>query len=158
MSREHVFRASTIWTGAAQGPTTDYKSYSREYEVRIEGKPSLTGSADPAFLGDAALPNPEDQLVAALSACHMLSYLALCARAGIGVTAYSDEASGIMAIRDKKLRFTEVTLRPKVTIRAGDDLAKASELHKDAHELCFIANSVNFPVSNEPTLAHAERG
>ena len=154
MAREHVFRASTVWTGAAQGPTADYKSYSREYRTRIEGKPTLRGSADPAFLGDASLHNPEDLLVAALSACHLLSYLALCARNRIGVVAYRDEASGIMTEQDKKLRFTEVTLRPAVTIRAGDDLARAEALHDQAHGICFIANSVNFPVRNEPTVAY----
>jgi organic hydroperoxide reductase OsmC/OhrA len=112
MAQEHHYRARTLWTGAAGGPTADYQGYSREYVVEIEGKPALAGSADPTFRGDPALCNPEDLLVAALSACHLLSYLALCARAGIGVVSYEDTATGTMTLYDGKVRFTEVTLHP----------------------------------------------
>ena len=154
MAREHHFAARVIWTGAERGPARDYDSYSRDYRIEVEGKPALEGSADPTFRGDAARHNPEDLLVAALSACHLLSYLALCARAGIEVVAYEDQASGRMAIMDRKMRFTEVTLAPKVTIGAGDlELARA--LHEKAHGACFIASSVNFPVLNMPTVTRA---
>jgi organic hydroperoxide reductase OsmC/OhrA len=151
MPREHHYALRLTWTGAKGGPTTDYESYSRSYRVDIEGKPPLEGSADPTFRGDPARHNPEDLLVAALAACHMLSYLHLCASAGIEVVAYEDQARGKMAIKDRRMRFVEVTLAPKVTIGAGD-LECARALHAKAHEDCFIANSVNFPVLNMPTV------
>jgi organic hydroperoxide reductase OsmC/OhrA len=154
MAHEHHFAARLVWTGAAEGPTRDYQSYSREYRIEIAGKPPLTGSAAPTFLGDAGKHNPEDLLVAALSACHMLSYLALCTRARIEVAAYEDQANGRMAIKDRKMRFVEVTLAPRVTIAAGD-LERARALHEEAHATCFIASSVNFPVLNTPTVTRA---
>ena len=95
--------------------------------------------------------NPEDLLVASLAACHMLTYLAECARAGIEVVAYEDQASGKMAFKDRKMRFVEVTLAPQVTIAAGD-LAQAEALHAKAHDGCFIASSVNFPVLHTATV------
>jgi organic hydroperoxide reductase OsmC/OhrA len=154
MAREHHFAARLVWTGAAQGPTKDYESYSREYRIEMAGKPPLVGSADPTFRGDAAKHNPEDLLVAALAACHLLSYLHLCASAGIEVVAYADQARGKMAIKDRRMRFVEVTLAPEVTIAAGD-LERAKALHEEAHAACFIANSVNFPVLHTPTVTRA---
>ena len=154
MAKEHHFAAHVVWTGAGRGSTTSYDSYDRSYQVDIEGKPPLTGSAAPTFRGDGSKHNPEDLLVAALSACHLLSYLALCARAGIEVVSYEDRASGLMTIKDGKMRFTEVTLAPRVVIGAGD-VDKAIQLHETAHGQCFIANSVNFPVLNMPTVARA---
>jgi organic hydroperoxide reductase OsmC/OhrA len=154
MAHQHHFAARLIWTGAAQGPTRDYDAYSRDYRIEVEGKPPLEGSSDPAFRGDAGRHNPEDLLVMALSACHMLSYLALCARAGIEVVAYEDQASGMMAIKEGRMRFVEVTLAPHVTIAAGD-LERATALHEEAHAICFIANSVSFPVLHMPTVTPA---
>jgi organic hydroperoxide reductase OsmC/OhrA len=154
MAKEHHFAAHVVWTGAGGASTTSYDAYDRTFRVEIEGKPPLTGSSDPSFRGDASKHNPEDLLVASLSGCHLLSYLALCARAGIEVVSYEDQASGLMAIKDGKMRFTEVTLAPKVTIGAGD-VDKAIQLHEAAHGLCFIANSVNFPVLNMPTVERA---
>lgn len=154
MSSTHHFAAHLVWTGASNGPVRDYESYSREFEVEIDGKPALKGSAAPPFRGVPHLHNPEDLLVASLSSCHCLSYLALCARAGIVVEAYEDEASGTMAFdrAAKVMRFKEVVLRPKVRLAAGADVDKARALHDDAHRECFIANSVNFPVRNEPAI------
>ena len=154
MAHEHHFAARLVWTGAAQGSTRDYEAYSRDYRIEVEGKPALEGSSDPAFRGDARRYNPEDLLVMSLSACHMLSYLHLCASAGIEVVAYEDQAGGKMAIKDRKMRFVEVTLAPKVTI-AGGDLERATALHEEAHAQCFIANSVNFPVLHMPTVTRA---
>jgi len=152
MSKTHHFACRTVWTGAAQGPTRDYDTYSRTYEVAIAGKPTLTGSSAGEFKGDESKHNPEDLLVIALSTCHMLSYLALAARAGIAVSAYVDETEGTMAIKDRRLRFTDVLLKPRVTVAAGADLKQAEALHEKAHEICFIANSVNFPVRHEPVI------
>jgi len=151
---EHHFACRLRWTGAAEGPTRDYATFSREYEVLSEGKPPLVCSSAPAFKGDASKLNPEDLLVSALAGCHMLTYLALCARAGIEVVAYEDQASGRMTMKDGRMRFTEVTLAPAVRI-AGGDLEAAHALHEKAHEQCFIANSVNFPVLAMPTVERA---
>ena len=152
MAHAHTYRAKTVWTGAAKGPAGDYKTYSREWTGAIAGKPSLRGSADAAFLGDASLYNPEDLLLIALSTCHMLSYLALAARSGIEVLAYEDEAEGTMAIKDKRMRFVEVVLRPRVTIAESVDAGRAMALHTGAHDECFVANSVNFPVRHEAKI------
>jgi len=153
-TEEHQFQCHLTWTASPEG-TASYETYSRAYRVDIEGKPPLVGSAAPAFRGDPAVHNPEDLLVAALSSCHCLTYLAICARVGIRVLAYEDDASGIMKQADGAIRFTEVTLRPKVTIAPGADLERARALHEKAHKACFIANSVNFPVRNEPTIVMA---
>jgi len=151
----HSYRCRTIWTGAAKGPTASYEAYSREYRVEMPGKPPITGTADVTFLGDPNLPNPEDLLLVALSTCHMLSYLAICARLGIKVVDYEDDAVGEMTVKQKALRFTDALLRPKVTLAPGSDLAKAEAVHEKAHRLCFIANSVNFPVRHEATTTIA---
>jgi peroxiredoxin-like protein len=151
----HRFACHTTWTGAAKGPTSSYASYSREMRVEVDGKPALVVSAAPMFRGDGAIHNPEDLLVVALSTCHCLSYLALAARAGITVVEYEDAASGAMEIADGEMRFTSVVLRPKVTLAKGTDAAtleRARTLHDQAHEGCFIASSVNFPVSNDPQI------
>lgn len=155
MAKEHSYAAKLIWTGGARGPVRDYAGYSREYSVEISGKPPIMGSADPLFKGDPALHNPEDLLVASLSACHMLTYLSDCAREKIEVCSYEDDASGTMVLKHNGGHFSEVTLRPRVVVAPGSDLAKARALHKDAHAQCFIANSVNFPVTHEPQVTEA---
>jgi organic hydroperoxide reductase OsmC/OhrA len=154
----HHFACHLVWTGAARGGTTGYESYSREVRVDTDGKPALPLSAAPAFRGDPALHNPEDLLVAALSSCHFLSYAALCARSGVEVVAYEDDATGTMDRVDGVTRFTEVVLRPRVTLAAGTpaaDAEKARALHDRAHAICFIASSVDFDVRNEPTILFA---
>jgi organic hydroperoxide reductase OsmC/OhrA len=151
----HEYTTSLVWTGAAAGPTRAYQSYSREYEFRSPGKATVRGSADPHYRGDASLHNPEELLVVALATCHLLSYLADCAVARVHVVSYEDDAVGTMTIRDGKLRFTDVLLRPRVTVAAGTDLDAARRLHESAHAGCFIANSVNFPVRHEATVEEA---
>ncbi len=154
-AKEHHYRAELTWTGAAQGSTRDYRSYSREYRAELEGKPAITASADPSFRGDAKLLNPEEMLLVALSGCHMLSYLALAALEGLEVVAYADSASGTMIQEGPSGHFKEVTLHPRVTIAKGADPARAEALHAAAHETCFIANSVNFPVRHEAEITVA---
>jgi len=151
-SREHHFACHLTWTGASRGPTTSYDAYSRDLLVEIEGKPPLRGTSAPVFRGDPNVHNPEDLLVAALSECHCLSYLALATRAGIVVAGYEDRATGTMTRIDGKIRFREVTLRPRVWVAAGTDLDAARALHEKAHSECFIASSVNFAVHNEPEI------
>lgn len=152
---EHRFACTLTWTGADAGPTTSYRAYSRAFRVDFDGKPSLQGSAAAPFRGDETLHNPEDLLLAALSACHCLSYLALAAGAGITVVDYQDTATATMALVDGGLQFVEATLRPALAIAPGGDLDKAVRLHPRAHAECFIARSVNFPVRNEPVVTIA---
>ena len=156
MAQVHHFSAKLSWTGAARGATSSYESYSREHVIEVPGKPPLQGSADKIFRGDASRHNPEDMLVMSLSACHMLTYLAEAARAGVRVVAYADEASGTMQMHQGKMRFTEVSLHPQVRIAAGSDPELAQRLHERAHELCFIASSVNFPVSCDARVSVAQ--
>lgn len=154
MSHEHHFACKLEWTGADAGATTDYASYSRACKVTFADKPALDMSAAPAFRGDGARHNPEDLLMAALISCHFLSYAALCARKGIHLVGYEDDATGKMEMSAGKIRFVDVLLRPRATIASGDlDLAK--KLHEQAHEGCFIASSVNFPVRHEAVVVRA---
>ena len=149
----HPYATGLEWTGNRGSGTSAYRAYSRDHVIRVAGKPDIPGSSDPHFLGDPARHNPEELLVAALSSCHMLWYLHLCAEAGIVVTAYRDAAHGAMTLEpDGGGRFTDVTLRPEVTLAAGADAAKARALHHAAHEKCFIARSVNFPVGVAPAF------
>ncbi|MGZ8709499.1 MAG: OsmC family protein [Thermoanaerobaculia bacterium] len=151
MSKSHEYKAALVWTGNRGEGTTTYQAYGREYRVTIKGKPELTGSANAMFRGDPGRHDPEDLFLTAISSCHMLSYLALCARRGINVIAYEDDARGTLVLDGDGGRFSEVTLRPKVTISSGD-LERAKELHHRAHEECFIANSCSVPIRCEATV------
>lgn len=153
MSREHDYTVTVDWTGNLGTGTSNYRAYDRRHEIAAEGKPPIPGSSDPAFRGDPARWNPEDLLVASLSACHMLWYLHLCAVNGIVVTGYRDRARGRMVEEaGGGGRFAEVTLMPEVTVKPGADLALARSLHHEAHAKCFIAGSVNFPVGCAPEI------
>jgi organic hydroperoxide reductase OsmC/OhrA len=154
--REHRYTPTVTWTGNTGSGTSSYKAYSRDHLISVDGRPEILGSADPAFRGDAGRHNPEDMLIASLSACHMLWYLHLAADAKIMVLAYRDTAEGVM-VEDAARGgwFARATLRPEVTIAAGGDAARAAALHEAAHAKCFIANSVNFPVHCEPTVVVA---
>ena len=154
---EHNYKLTVTWTGNKGSGTSEYRAYDRSHTITIDGKPELSGSSDPYFRGDKTKHNPEDLLVASLSACHMLSFLHVCVKAGIVVTDYTDHATGIMVdYPDGSGRFTEVTLHPVVTVTKESDTTKLHELHKKANELCFIANSVNFPVKHECTCHVAD--
>ncbi|CBS90250.1 OsmC family protein [Azospirillum lipoferum] len=151
--REHRYAVRVEWTGNLGTGTSGYRAYSRDHSIGAGAKPAIPGSSDPAFRGDPARWNPEDLLVASLSACHQLWYLHLCASAGIAVTAYADEAEGVMEEgADGGGQFSSVVLRPRVTLAPGSDAATALALHHDAAEKCFIARSVNFPVRHEPAV------
>lgn len=149
----HEYQALLTWEGNRGEGTSSYAAYDRLFRITMAGKPDLLGSADPAFRGAADRHNPEDLLVAALSSCHMLSYLALCARDGITVLSYSDEAHGEMTLTPAGGgRFTSVVLHPRVTVRGQDQVAPALALHARAHADCFIAASCNFPVEHQPVV------
>lgn len=160
----HGYSVDLHWTGARGTGTTSYTSYGRDHELTGEGKPPLMGTSDPAFRGDPTRWSPEDLVVGALSQCHMLWFLHLAASAGIVVVGYSDHAEGTMRVASAGHgNFSEVVLHPRVVLAPGatqpdgspvtDDVLAG--LHHRAHEHCFIARSVNFPVRNEPVpLAH----
>jgi organic hydroperoxide reductase OsmC/OhrA len=151
VSRQHDYRVTVRWSGDTGA---GYRDYVRDHDVVVEGKPVLKGSADPAFRGKPERWNPEELLVASLSECHMLTFLSLCARAGVVVTDYVDAASGVMREEPGNSgRFTEVVLRPEVTVADPAMVERVEALHKQAHDTCFIANSVNFPVRHEPVTA-----
>ncbi|GAB2584585.1 OsmC family protein [Dyella jejuensis] len=152
VDKHHSYPVQVVWTGNRGDGTRTYQGYGREHEVRVAGKVVIAGSSDAAFRGDGTRHNPEDLLVASLSSCHMLWYLHLAAVAGVIVTAYVDEAVGSLLERAHDGRFSEVVLRPRVTIAADSDPVRAAKVHEDAHRACFIANSVNFPVRCEPRI------
>jgi organic hydroperoxide reductase OsmC/OhrA len=154
MAVTHRYEMTVRWTGNTGTGTTDYRGYRRDHEVHGDGKATLLGSSDPAFRGDAARWNPEELLVVALSQCHMLWYLHLCAAGGVVVTDYVDTPAGTMTMdaTGGGGQFTDVILRPAVTVADPAMANKAMALHDEINALCFIARSVNFPVRHEPTV------
>jgi organic hydroperoxide reductase OsmC/OhrA len=152
MARLHTYETVVTWTGNRGTGTSGYRHYDRAHEVTTDGPAKILGSSDRAFRGDPARWNPEQLLVAALSQCHMLQYLHLCADAGVVVTGYVDHAWGTMAEIGEGGRFTEVVLRPQVRVASPAMVEAAIALHGAAHRACFIANSVNFPVRHQPQV------
>lgn len=153
MPRTHSYDVSVTWTGNRGAGTSGYRAYDRDHDVDAAGLPTIAASSDPAFRGGPGRWNPELEFTAALSQCHMLWYLHLCATAGVTVTSYTDEAHGVMAEDDDGGgRFTEVVLRPRVTVASADMIDAATALHREARAKCFIANSVSFPVRHEPIV------
>lgn len=153
---EYHYYSHVEWTGNRGNGTSAYKTYDRTWNLAVSGKPVLACSNDPLLGGDQTKYNPEDLLLSALSSCHMLWYLHLCADAGITVLSYEDrpEAIGEMEASGKG-KFVSATLKPRITIASGGDIEKARTIHGDIHEFCFIARSVNFPVSHEPQISFA---
>lgn len=143
-----TFNSHLIWK--PEGKPFIHADYSRIYVIRMAGKPDWIGTSAPAFAGSPYHHNPEDMLVASLSACHMLTYLAIASKMKIPVVAYEDHAEGVLGkAEDGKIKMLKVVLKPVVTLAAGADTVKASLLHEKAHANCFIGNSVNFPVEFE---------
>ncbi|BDV30174.1 OsmC family protein [Microbacterium terricola] len=156
MLGQHRYALQTTWTGNRGTGTSGYRDYDRSVTIAVAGKPELLASSDKPFRGDPARWNPEDLLLASLSECHLLSYLHACVQAGVVVVDYSDEATGVM-VEDGRGggAFQEVVLRPRVTVAEPAMVPAAEAAHAQAREWCFIANSVNFPVRHEPTVAVA---
>lgn len=156
MSEAHEYAAHLIWTGNAGDGTGSYAGYGRQHRVVIDGKPDLLVTADPAFLGAADMHNPEDLFLSAIAGCHMLTYLALCAKRGVRVLEYEDEARGSLLVSEGGGgRFERITLRPLVTIAGEEHVPLALRLHDRAHGLCFLANSCSAPVVHEATVRSA---
>ncbi|WP_417942997.1 OsmC family protein [Flavobacterium sp. RS13.1] len=147
MPFKHLFKAAINWTSNKNQEQSGRKFYSKSHQITIEGKPILNISAAKAFKGDPELYNPEDLLLSSLVSCHMMSYLYVCSQNGIEVLEYTDNAEAILEVApDGSGRFTEVRLHPKVKIANPDKIQEALDLHIKANQLCFIANSCNFPV------------
>ncbi len=153
IGNSHGYKIRLIWTGSASA-SVPFRNRDRSYELLASGKPVIEGSSDKVFRGDARRWNPEDLLVASLSACHHLWYMGLCSAADIVVLAYEDNADGEMIEESSggPGQFVRVTLRPHVTLGPGSDRAKALALHETAHQNCFIARSVNFAVDHAPIV------
>jgi organic hydroperoxide reductase OsmC/OhrA len=156
VSREHRYLVEVEWTGNRGPGTRDYRAYERAHAVRAQRKPTILASSEPALRGDGARWNPEELLVSALSQCHMLWYLHLCATSGVVVASYVDRAEGVMVETDDGSgHFTQVNLRPVAGLADLDRLDQARKLHQDAHRSCFVANSVNFKVTVAPSFEDA---
>jgi organic hydroperoxide reductase OsmC/OhrA len=147
--KRHDYQMVVTWTGNLGEGTASYAAYSRNHDVTGGVKPAIPGTADPAFRGDSTRWSPEELLVAALSQCHMLEFLARAARAGVVVTRYVDEPSGTMLEAGDGGSFVEVVLRPRVTVARSDMAEACARLHEEAHRTCYLASSVAFPVRHE---------
>lgn len=153
MRKAHQYQTALIWTGNTGKGTKSYRDYERSHTISIAGKADILASSDPSFRGDKSRYNPEELLVASLSSCHMLWYLHLCSDAGIIVTSYEDTATGTMEEnQDGSGQFTQVVLRPVVVITDSTKAGLARDLHHQAHQMCFISRSCNFPVKHEPVV------
>ena len=152
--KRHNYEIKVEWTGNEGNGTLNYKSYNRNHKIISDGKYDvINGSSDPSFLGDKTKYNPEDLFLSSLSACHMLWYLHLCADAGVVVIDYRDFATGKMRqTQAGDGKFTEVILKPEITVVRNGDSKQAKKLHEEAHKFCFIANSVNFPIVCQPVI------
>lgn len=148
----HHYKLKMQWTGNLGTGTSHHRAYDRNHTISFENKPNLFASADPTFRGDPTQYNPEELLLAALSGCHMMSFLHVCVKAGVIVTAYEDRAMATMTVNaDGSGQFTEVTLHPIVTVSEAAMIPQANDLHQQANKLCFIANSCNFPIHHVAT-------
>lgn len=156
--KQHQYNIKTTWTGNRGQGTRDYKAYDRSHIISIEGKGDIQGSSDAAFRGDKSKHSPEELFVCTLSACHMLWYLHLCAVNNVVVRQYTDHATGQMEeTPNGSGRFTKVILKPEVIVETENMIEKANTLHREAHRMCFIANSVNFPVVHETVAFTAQQ-
>lgn len=147
----HTYELDLTWTGNTGTGTSGYRAYARDVLARSEGRPDLALSADPTFRGDATRWNPEVLLLAALSECHLLSFLHVAVMHGVTVTDYADSPQGWMDQEGIGGHFTRVLLRPRVTVADPEHVDLVPQLHAEAGKACFIAASVNFPVEHEPT-------
>lgn len=157
--KTHKYGITVKWVSNQGSGTSGYRNYARDFVIRADKKTDIQGSSDPAFLGDPEKWNPEELLLASVSACHKLWYLHLCAINNIVVITYVDEPVGLMVEGDVNSQghFTEITLNPTIHISRESNSALAYELHEGAHQQCFIANSLNFPVRYQPKIVHDVR-
>lgn len=156
MHKEHHYKLTAKWHGNTGTGTSSVRGYDRSHTVTITNKPELHLTTDNPLVGDKTKLNPEDLLVSAVASCHMLSYLYVCAQEGVVVTDYADEATGLMIENASGGgQFQEITLNPVVTVRDPSMIEKAFLLHHKAHEVCYIANSLNFEIRTRPVCKSA---
>jgi organic hydroperoxide reductase OsmC/OhrA len=149
----HRYAARCSWSGST---APGYDHYDRAHKASSPPVAvALDLSADPAFRGDPSRLNPEQLVVLAAASCQLLSFLAVAARARLDVVAYEDEAEGEMPDDDKPVRLTTITLRPRITMRAGPKEERVRHLVEVAHRECYIANSLRTEVLVEPTITFA---
>lgn len=154
MEKLHSYKATIEWTGNNGTCTDHYKNYERSHTIKIENKATIQGSSDVVFRGDKTKHNPEDLLVSAISSCHLLWYLHLCAINGVVILEYTDNVIGTMLeTPNGSGYFTEVILNPTIQVSNINMIEHAIKLHHKAHEFCFIAKSVNFPVKIQPIIS-----
>lgn len=153
MLGQHRYAVDLEWQGDRGDGTASYRAYGRQHTVRAEGKlHEIAGSSDRAFHGDRDRWNPEELALAALSQCHMLSYLHVATLHGVVVVGYTDAATATMHEDGRGGgRLVEAVLRPRVVVAEPGMRELAESLHHEASQKCFIAASVNFPVRHEPT-------
>jgi organic hydroperoxide reductase OsmC/OhrA len=157
MEKTHDYTSRIAWTGDRGEGTKHYRGYDRTWRIATPGKLLVECSNDPLLGGDRSKPNPEDLLLSSLAGCHMLWYLHLASDAGIVVRAYEDAPHGVGEVEPGGAgRFLRAVLRPTITVERGADLAKADALHYDVHRYCFIARSVNFPISYEASYLETD--
>jgi organic hydroperoxide reductase OsmC/OhrA len=151
-----VFQANVVWPSDSAQKTPPDASYSRSSWLSAPGKGEVPGSSGLAFGGDPHGYNPEELLILSLAECHMLTFLGLAARRKLGVKRYGDKATGTLTKNAAgRTQMAEVILHPHVVFANGTDLEEVQGLHTKAHELCFMANSMNFPVRVEPVSESA---
>ncbi|MEO6583152.1 MAG: OsmC family protein [Ferruginibacter sp.] len=147
MATEHFYKINTVWTGNSGNGTKNYRAYERSFIIKASGKVDIDGTSDTAFNSDKSKHNPEELFLSAISSCHLLWYLHVCSQADVSVLAYQDEATGTMLeTADGGGHFTEVILHVNVTVSHSSMAEKAMALHEKANQLCYIANSCNFPI------------
>ena len=152
MSHTHLFEGELHWTGQPDEDEHGKLKLGRAFVLRFEGKPPIDGSSPGVFRGDDSRHNPETLMVSSLMACHHLTYLSACERAGVRVLEYRDNATGTLAMKDGKMRMVEVVLWPQVRVADAAQIEPARELHAKAHAHCFMSNSVNFEVKVQPAV------
>ena len=152
MCFNHVFKVKATWHSSQVIANSKLKTYAKSHTITIKGKPPIDISAAKAFKGNPNLYNPEDLLLSSIVSCHMMSYFYVCSQNGIDVVSYIDEAEAVLNVTEEGSgRFVEVRLYPKVIIAQSEKMNEAMQLHKKANQLCFIANSCNFPIIHFPT-------
>ncbi|MCL4185050.1 MAG: OsmC family protein [Burkholderiaceae bacterium] len=150
MATEHLFEGSLAWAGQPESQPFDAQHWNRSTRLSFEGGATIEASSPPVFGGDGALPNPETLMIASLMQCHFLTFMAFAVRKGMRVTAYDDRATGRLGMKDGRMRFVEVVLRPRVAMADAPPAAVLADMHQKAHQHCFMSNSVNFDVRVEP--------
>jgi organic hydroperoxide reductase OsmC/OhrA len=151
MAQDAIFEGRLDWQGHSPARPFTYESFDRSTRLEFVGGAAIDASAPGQFHGDDARANPETLMLGSLMQCHFLTFMAVAAKSGATVVAYSDSGSGVLGRKDNgKTGFVSVTLRPKVAFADPSHAAKLADFHERAHRNCFMSNSVNFPVTVEP--------